>query len=91
MLTTLMRTPRQTAIRRSLLTSLSHLPAGYMLPTDLVQKDTARTVPQEPTTSEFEAELRAADTEHLIVGIAGEDATRWKITDAGRAWLVEHP
>ncbi len=91
MLIPLMRTPRQTTIRRAILTSLAHLPAGYMLPTDLLQRDVARLVPQEPTTSEFEAELRAADTEHLIVGIAGEDAIRWKNTDSGRAWLAEHP
>jgi len=90
-LTHSMRTPRQTDLRRALLTVLANVPSGYLLPTPLVQSGAARVVIPEPTTTEFEGELRAADSARLIVGVVGEDATRWKLTDAGRAWLAEHP
>lgn len=86
-----MRTSRQTDLRRALLTVLANVPAGYLLPSQLVQSGAARVVIPEPTATEFESELRAADSARLIVGVVGEEATRWKITDSGRAWLAEHP
>lgn len=86
-----MRTPRQTKLRRALLQALAAVPAGYLLPDDLVRAESARLVVPAPTTSELDAEIRAADTERLILGVQGEDSVKWKLTDAGRAWLVEHP
>lgn len=86
-----MRTPRQTDLRRAILTVLAALPTGYLLPTDLVSSGAARIVIPEPTTAEIESEIRFADVGRLIVGVVGEDSTRWKLTDAGHAWLAEHP
>jgi hypothetical protein len=86
-----MRTARQTNIRRAVLSALDAVPGGYLLPDDMLRADAARLVTPRPTTAELDAELAAADAARLILGVPGEEATKWKLTDAGRAWLAEHP
>ena len=85
-----MRTHRQTRIRRAILTALSAVPAGYLLPDDLLRIEAARYLQPRPTTAELDAEIGAADTERLVVGIPGEEVIKWKLSDAGRAWLAEN-
>jgi hypothetical protein len=86
-----MRTSRETSLRRALLQALRSVPAGYLLTDDILRADAARMVAPAATTAELDEEIRAADTARLIVGIPGEDAVRWQITDAGRVWLTMHP
>jgi hypothetical protein len=85
-----MRTARETAIRRALLQALRAVPAGYLLPDDILRADAGRMVAPAATTAELDGEIRDADKARLIVGIPGEDDIRWQVTDAGRAWLAMH-
>ena len=86
-----MRDPRQTKIRRAILTALAVIPQGFLLPQDTLFGDTARLVLPPPSLAEFERELNAAQLARLVAGTAGEDAMKWKLTDAGRLWLDENP
>ncbi len=86
-----MRTPRQTKHRRAVLDALSVIPANYLLPEGTLLGDAARLVAPRPSDDELRVEIREANTALLIYGRAGEDSMRWKITEAGRAWLDENP
>lgn len=86
-----MRTRRQTDLRRALLLALSYVPASHLLREDTLCADAARMVSVRPTQAELGAEISAADAENLITGILGEDCRKWKLSDAGRAWLAENP
>lgn len=87
-----MRTARQTSIRRAVLHVLSLMPEGILIPDRLLRADAQRSMlPPAPTTAELDAEIREADTARLITSLPGEDDTLRKLSDAGRAWLAEHP
>ena len=83
-----MRTTRQTTLRRTLLEVLTLMPVGILTTDRLLRADATRLVAPRPTTAELDAEIAAADTDRLLVGVQGEDAVKWKITDAGRARRV---
>lgn len=91
MLTSTMRTIRQTSLRRALLHVLSLVPAGYLLTDDLLRADASRIVCPRPTTSELDSEIRDADTARLMTGVQSETGPAWKLSDSGRAWLAENP
>lgn len=87
-----MRNTRETTVRRALLQVLALMPAGVVISDRLLRADAQRLVLHPtPTTAELDAEIRAADAARLIVSVPGEDDYMRKITDAGRAWLAEHP
>lgn len=84
-----MRTARQTDIRRALLSALEAC-GTWLLPDALLRGNASRQLVPPPTTSELDAEIRAADTEHLMTGVQAETGAKWKLADAGRAWLAEN-
>lgn len=84
------RTRRQQQIDRAILQSLADVPEGYLMTTTLLEADAAPLVPgPAPFSSEWAEALRHADTARRVVCIQTEDGPKWKITDAGRAWLAE--
>ena len=84
-----MRTARQTDIRRALLLALEAC-GSWLLPDALLRGNASRQLVPAPTTAELDAEIRAADTEHLMTGVQSETGAKWKLADAGRAWLAEN-
>jgi hypothetical protein len=67
------------------------VPANYLLRQDTLIADAQRLVAPRPAANEIEAEIEAANADQLIRGREGEDAMRWKLTDAGHLWLEENP
>ncbi len=86
-----MRTTRQLKIDRAVLHALALIPEGYLAPQSLLHGDAARLVLPRPSTAELDEAVAHADASHRIVGVHGEEGVKWKISDAGRAWLAEHP
>ena len=84
-------TVRVLNIRRALLQALKNMPQGILMPTHMLFADARRLVLPAPTAAELEEELQAADDVRLITGITTDEGTKWKLSDAGRAWLAEHP
>lgn len=84
-----MRTARQTDIRRALLSALEAC-GTWLLPDALLRGNASRQLVPPPTTAELDVEIRAADTEHLMTGVQAETGPKWKLADAGRAWLAEN-
>jgi hypothetical protein len=87
----MMRTPRQIEIDRCLLLALASIPEEYVHRDATLRADICRCVDPVPTTAEIDAAIRHADTRRRITGILTEDGFKWKIADAGRAWLAENP
>ena len=77
-------------LRRGLLQALAAIPPGYLLPEDTLRADAARVVIPRPTTAALDQELAALDSQRLIIGVDTEEGRKWRIADAGRAWLAEH-
>jgi hypothetical protein len=84
-------TTREVKIHRALLAALHDIPGNLMLPDDLLRAEAARLVVPRPTASELDAQLLNAERERRITGVYTEEGTKWKLADAGRAWLAEHP
>lgn len=76
-----------TSMQRTILRALEQRPNG-MCPTGTLWADVLL---DEPGTcySEFKRALGALETKEQVVVVAGEDRTKAKITDAGRARLLE--
>ncbi len=81
---------KQLKIRRALLAVLQDLPDSILLPDDLLRAEASRLVLPRPTTAELDEQIEKADASRQILGIQGDEGTKWKITDVGRAWLGEH-
>lgn len=81
---------RSLSIRRALLKVLRNLPDGILLPEELLRIEAARLVVPRPTTSELVEQVLEADVAHQIIGIPTDEGTKWKLAQAGRAWLAEH-
>lgn len=86
-------TRRQLSLRRAvLLVARDFTDARHIAPEDLLRGEAARlTVPPTPTTAELDEAIRGADAARLILGVSTDEGVKWKLTDAGRAWLAEHP
>lgn len=86
-----MRTDRQTKIRRALLDALDNIPVWALMPEATLRADARRLVQPAPTSAEMDYEIAVADAQKLITGVTAEDSTKWKLSDAGRAWMAENP
>lgn len=86
-----MRTSRQIKILRALLLALKVIPKAFLLPDSILRTDASRVCLPRPTTAELDEGIASADHDRLIVGVQGEEEAKWKITDAGLAWLAENP
>lgn len=86
-----MRTPRQTKLRRAVLSALACVPANYLMSEPTVLADAARLAAPRPSVDELKTELAACNTDGLVYGRPGEDAMKWKLTEAGHAWIDENP
>jgi hypothetical protein len=82
--------PRKMKIRRAILLALADIPDGLLLPDDLLRTEAGRLVAPRPTAAEFDEQITSADAGRLIIGVVGEEGTKWKLADPGRAWLAEH-
>jgi hypothetical protein len=58
---------------------------------EMLKIEAARLVIPRPTDAELREQTGAADAALQITGIVGDDGLKWKLADAGRAWLAEHP
>ena len=85
-----MRTSRQINLDRTLLLALDSIPEEFLLPDTALRTDLGHVVVPTPTTAEIDDAIRRADTSRRITGISTEDGIKWKIADAGRAWLAAH-
>ncbi len=63
---------------------------SYLLPRSLLCGEAARLVVPPPTVAEVESAIAYHELQRRIVGVTGETEAKYKITDAGRAWLAEH-
>jgi hypothetical protein len=84
-------TPRDIKVHRAILNALKAMPADILLPDDLLRADVARLVFPRPTLVEVDQQLLDCERDRHITGIYTDEGTKWKLADAGRAWLAEHP
>jgi hypothetical protein len=82
--------PRQVKIRRAVLLALEAIPAGLLLPDDMLRAEAARLVVPRPTGAELDRELLEAERARQMTGVYSDEGTKWKLADPGRAWLAEH-
>ena len=78
-------------MKRALLRTLAECGDYLLRESALFEQATLKVDFLDPTLSELKSALRAAEAAQLVLGIAAERDRKWKLTDAGRAWLAENP
>lgn len=81
-------TDREYLIRRNILRQLSAADGMLCLAAHL-QTDVEMATPR-LTSTEFDGALAAIDRERLVTSVASVRGTKYKINDAGQAWLAEN-
>jgi hypothetical protein len=85
-----MRTARQHRIDRAVARELFNC-GDYLVPHEtLIDAVNLLIMEPRPTRAEIEDSIRHHDAEGRLTGIAGEAGTKWKLSDAGRAWWHEN-
>ena len=84
-----MRTTRQHRLDRACLRVLANC-GDYLLPDANLRDEIGMLVVPSPTTAELDDTIRHHDSSRRLIGVQGETGTKWKLNDAGRAWLAEH-
>lgn len=85
-----MRNEREFAVDVAVLRVASVLPKANLHPEGIVFDGVALKLRPKPFFGEFIESLRHLETEGLMLRMDGPRGNIWKITDAGRAWLIEH-
>ncbi len=81
---------RKFLIKRALLRALQDC-AGYpALETAVREAAEIKIDFARPTVAEFDEQLRAIETDRLVVALPGERGRKLKLTEAGALWLAEN-
>lgn len=84
------RTARQYRLDRAIARVLANCGA-YLLPQSaLIDEVGLLVTAPRPAQSEVEESIKHHDSSGRLTGIQGETETKWKLSDAGRAWHQEN-
>jgi len=85
-----MRDNRQHRIDRAIARTLAQI-GDYLLPHEsLLDEVSLLIMAPRATRGEIEESIRHHEANGRITGVNGETGTKWKLSDAGRAWWMEH-
>lgn len=79
--------PKQ--LERTILLVLADQPANVMQPQPTLHNEVMARLNRGVTNADFEARLIALQNKNQIIGVSGDDYTRWKISPNGHARLAE--
>ena len=85
-----MRTKQQIRSDRAILKNLRCVPAGYLLPEDVLRSDAPRFADPALAQTEIDDSLLYLAAQKRIASIATETGIKYQLTDAGRLWLAEN-
>jgi hypothetical protein len=85
-----MRTARQHRIDRAVARVLANC-GDYLLPQESLIDEVGQLImAPRATRAEIEDSIRYHETSGHITGVTCEAGTKWKLSDAGRAWWAEN-
>ncbi|MDD2763476.1 MAG: hypothetical protein PHE83_05820 [Opitutaceae bacterium] len=85
-----MRTHRQHRLDRVIARELFNC-GSYLVPeSTLIDAIMVLGLVPRPTQAEIEESIRHHETEGRLTGVTSDTGTKWKLSDAGRAWWHEN-